>query len=88
MAIFFTDTGNSVDKHLLFRESGDERGEGLAVSGLGEVHYTMGEYNTALTFHQVNMSTNAASSNFLQVVFLCLVLHYHLPVVNFKFRVN
>jgi hypothetical protein len=39
---------------ILCRESGDERGEGLAVSGLGEVHYTMGEYNTALTFHQVN----------------------------------
>jgi hypothetical protein len=41
-----------------------ERGEGLAVSGLGEVHYTMGEYNTALTFHQVNLCSNAA-----QVIF-------------------
>ncbi len=55
----------------MFRESGDERGEGLAVSGLGEVHYTMGEYNTALTFHQVNiyMCTNAASSNFYKSSF-------------------
>ena len=38
------------------RESGDERGEGLAVSGLGEVHYTMGEYSTALTLHQTHLS--------------------------------
>jgi hypothetical protein len=60
MATFFKDTGNSVDKHFMYRESGDERGEGLAVSGLGEVHYTMGEYNTALTFHQVNIGSNAA----------------------------
>jgi hypothetical protein len=74
MATFFEETGTQLI-NILFRESGDERGEGLAVSGLGEVHYTMGEYNTALTFHQVNIGSNAASSNFLQVVFLYSVLH-------------
>jgi hypothetical protein len=40
----------------VYRESGDERGEGLAVSGLGEVHFTMGQYTTALSFHQAASS--------------------------------
>ena len=39
----------------IFRESTDEAGEAAAASGLGEVYQAMGQHDTALEYHMLDM---------------------------------
>ena len=53
-----------------FRDTQDFEGESLAASGLGEVHLQMGEWDKAMTFHQMDYDLSEKNDDMLGKVTL------------------